>query len=64
VFVRDNSKVGFFGEVLPDEPVGIFVQTSLPGMIGQKSAFNAVLMSGEFLVVVRSEGKKPLEMLS
>jgi hypothetical protein len=51
-------KIGTLGQVLPDEPVGVLVESALPGMVGGGEVALGVeslgdgLMVGELLAVV------------
>ena len=54
-------EIGALGQVLPDEPVGVLVESALPGMVGVGEVALGVeslgdgLMVGELLAVVIGE---------
>jgi len=59
--VCERLEIGAFVQVLPDEPVGVLVEPTLPGMAGVGEAALGVeslgdgLMAGELLAVVIGE---------
>ena len=54
----ESPEIGALGQVLPDEPVGVLVESKLPGMVGVGEVALGVeslgdgLMVGELLAVV------------
>jgi hypothetical protein len=68
LFVGDLSEVGFFGQVLPDQAVDLFVEPPLAGAvgIGEKDAgaefFGDGFMAGEFLAVVHGDSMEFVAM--
>ena len=57
----EGVEIGALGQVLPDEPVGVLVESALPGMVGVGEVALGVeslgdgLMVGELLAVVIGE---------
>lgn len=56
--ISNLFKVSAFGEILPQQPVCVFVQPPFPGMVGVSKIdrhlefFRHVFMAGKFLAVV------------
>lgn len=64
--IRYVFEVGFFGEVLPNQPVGVFIGASFPAVIGPcKEEINPEhladrLMPGKFFPIVSGDGIEKL----
>jgi len=63
--VRDGIQAGFLGEELADQPVGVLVSPSLPGMVWfgkvkqNSQLFGYSLMLSKLLAVVSGDGVQP-----
>lgn len=51
--IADISEIGLFGEILPDESVGVFIQSFLPRMVGEAKISLHFQCFGYFGVLVK-----------
>ena len=68
VLVRDVPETAALGKVLPDQTVGVFVQASLPGMVGMRKIYLRIemfldgFMSGKLLAVVGGDRQRLIQI--
>jgi len=63
--VRDGIQAGLLGEELADQPVGVLISPSLPGMVWHgkvkqnSQLFRNALVPGKLLAVISGDGVQP-----